>query len=102
MWKNKKILKFKYLVINFLWLKLNLHEIMHNKYEKIVISYFSKIFVTYGTLLWNFHILESSVELWFETTGYYKNGSDSRSYDSLKGTITYFIQILGFRLIWLL
>ena len=57
------------------------------------------IFVTYGTLLLTFHKLESSVELWIETAGYHKNFSNSRSYDSLKGTITYFIHILGFRVI---
>ena len=57
------------------------------------------IFVTYGTRLLTLHKLESSVELWIETAGYHKNFSNSKSYEILKGTITYFIHMLGFRVI---
>ena len=60
------------------------------------------IFVTYGTLLLTFQKLESSVELLIKTDGYHKNFCNSRSYNGLKGTVTYFIQIHGIRVIWFL
>ena len=89
-------------MIDILWFKHNFYDIMNRKYNFFKKFKFKKNCVAYGTLLLSFHRLISSVKLWFETSNYHENSTDYRSYDSPKGTIACFIQILGYRVIWIL